>query len=235
MSETLNVIYRTVLVLVILFILTKKMGKKQVNQMNIFDYTIGITIGSIAADISLDIDKDLVSGLVCLILYGIFSILIAYLTTKNISARRFFNGVPTVLIDNGKIIEKNLKKEGIDVNDLEEEARQNNYFDLSKINYAVLETSGKISFLPYSKYDIITKEDMKIKIKDEELVCNAIIDTKILENNLKEINKDKNWLDKELNKLGYKDYDKILLATIDNNNKVTVYEKNIETNKKIFE
>lgn len=235
MNETLVVIYRTILVLAILFALAKCMGKKQVSQMNIFDYSIGITIGSIAADISLDIDKDLISGIICLVIYGIFSIFIAYLTLKNINVRRFFNGVPTVLIDNGKIIEKNLLKEAIDVNDLQEEARQNSYFDLSKIKYAILETSGKISFLPYSKYDLVTKEDMKIKSSDEGLVCNAIIDTTLLENNLKCYNKDKIWLDKELSKLGYKNYDNILLATIDNKNKVKVYEKNIKTNQKVFE
>ncbi len=235
MNETITVIYRTILVLAILFIIAKLMGKKQVSQMNIFDYSIGITIGSIAADISLDIDKNLTAGIVCLILYGIFSILIAYLTLKNIRIRRFFNGVPTILIDNGKIIEKNLLKEAIDVNDLQEEARQNNYFDLSKIKYAVLETSGKISFLPYSKYDLVTKEDMKIKTKDEGLVCNAIIDTKILENNLNNFNKSKDWLDKELSKLGYNDYSNILLATINTNNQVVVYEKNIRSNNKILE
>ena len=235
MSETLIVIFRTILVLTILFILTKLMGKKQVSQMNIFDYTIGITIGSIAADISLDLDKNLTSGIVCLVLYGLFSILIAFLTLKNISIRRFFNGVPTILINNGKIIEKNLFRERIDINDLQEEARQNSYFDLSKIKYAILETSGKISFLPYSKYDLITKEDMKIKVKDEELLSNIIIDTKLLENNLKYYNKDKEWLDKELNRQGYKDYKNILLATIDKNNKVIIYKKNIQLEKKIFE
>lgn len=235
MNESLIVIYRTILVLAVLFILAKFMGKKQVSQMNIFDYTIGITIGSIAADISLDIDKDLISGLICLIMYGIFSILVAFLTLKSLNIRRFFNGIPTILIDDGKIIEKNLKKEGIDVNDLQEEARQNNYFDLSKIKYAIIETSGKISFLPYSKYNFLTKEDMKITKQDDGLVCNAIIDTKLLINNIAILNKDKNWLDKELTKLGYNTYDNILLATIDNNDKVVVYEKNCSSNKKIFE
>lgn len=90
MNETLVVIYRTILVLAILFALAKCMGKKQVSQMNIFDYSIGITIGSIAADISLDIDKDLISGIICLVIYGIFSIFIAYLTLKNRPVRQAF-------------------------------------------------------------------------------------------------------------------------------------------------
>ena len=143
--------------------------------------------------------------------------------------------VADILIENGKIIEKNLLKEGIDINDLQEEARQNGYFDLSKINYAVLETTGKISFLAYSKEEPVTKKDMKIKEKDSSLAANIIIDGTLLENNLKNMKKDMKWLEKELNNRGYKDYSKILLFTLDNNGKIVIYDKNITSNTKILE
>lgn len=234
-NELLVVIGRTLLVLVILFFLTKCMGKKQVSQMNIFDYLIGITIGSIAADISLDIKKNIIAGIISLIIYGLSGIIVTYLTLKNIRIRRLFSGVPTILIENGKIIEKNLFKEGIDINDLQEEARQSGYFDLSKVNYAVLETSGKISFLAYAKEEPVTKKDMKIKTKDESLCANIIIDGILLENNLKYMKKDKKWLARELTKRGYKDYKKILLFTLDNNDSITIYDKNISSNTKILE
>lgn len=203
--------------------------------MNIFDYLIGITIGSIAADISLDIKKNIIAGIISLIIYGLSGIIVTYLTLKNIRIRRLFSGVPTILIENGKIIEKNLFKEGIDINDLQEEARQSGYFDLSKVNYAVLETSGKISFLAYAKEEPVTKKDMKIKTKDESLCANIIIDGILLENNLKYMKKDKKWLARELTKRGYKDYKKILLFTLDNNDSITIYDKNISSNTKILE
>lgn len=234
-NDIINTIFRTILVLIILFILTRVMGKKQVSQMNIYDYIIGITMGSIAADISLDIEKDIIAGTLALMIYGLSAVSVTYLTLKNIKIRRLINGVPTMLIYNGKIIETNLKKEGIDINDLEEEARQNGYFDLSKINYAILEISGKISFLSKAKDDYVTKSDMKIKGKDEEVFANIIIDGSLLENNLKAMNKDKNWLDKELKNRGYNDYKKILLLTLDKNNSINIYEKNIEIPKSIFE
>lgn len=234
-NELLAVIVRTILVLIILFFLTKLMGKKQVSQMNIYDYLIGITIGSIAADIALDIEKSIIAGVVSLLIYGFSEILVTYLTVKSIRFRRVFSGVPTVLIENGKIIEKNLSKEGIDINDLQEEARQNGFFDLSKINYAILEISGKISFLAKTEEETVTKKDMKIKLKEEGLVANIIIDGNLLENNLKNMKKDEKWLEKELKNKGYNDYQNILLMTLDNNNAVTIYDKNINSDTKILE
>lgn len=203
--------------------------------MNIYDYLIGITIGSIAADISLDIKKDIIAGLTSLIIYGISGILVTYLSLKSIHFRRLFTGVPTILIENGKIIEKNLAKEGIDINDLQEEARQSGYFTLSKINYAILETTGKISFLAFTKEESATKKDLKVKVKDESLCANIIIDGILLENNLKNMKKDEKWLKKELTKRGYKDYKNILLFTVDNSDTITIYDKNITSNTKILE
>lgn len=227
--------FRTGLVLIVLFILTKCMGKKQVSQMNIYDYLIGITIGSIAADISLDIEKNLVAGMLSLIIFGLSGVLVTFLTLKSIKLRRLIVGVPTVLMDDGKIIENHLYKEGIDINDLQEEARKQGYFDLSKINYAILETSGNISFLAKTDELVVTRKDMKIKTNNEGLWGNIIIDGELLENNLCNMNKDKKWLDKELKKRGYDDYKNILLLMVNDHDELIVYEKNINNNVNILE
>lgn len=231
MSDFLNICFRTVLVLIILFFITKMMGKKQISELNFFDYVVGITIGSIAADISLDIEKDMIAGIAALFIYGFISYIISFISIKSILARRFFIGVPTVLVEKGKIIESGLKKSKIDVNDLLMEARENGYFNLDEIDYALMEVNGNISFLPKEKEKPVTKKDMKIKCSNEGLTVNAIIDSKYMVNNMKAINKDKEWLDHELKVNGYDNYDNILLATIDNNYKVTIYEKNVKPDK----
>lgn len=231
MSDFLNICFRTVLVLIILFFITKMMGKKQISELNFFDYVVGITIGSIAADISLDIEKDMIAGIAALFIYGFISYIISFVSIKSILARRFFIGVPTVLVEKGKIIESGLKKSKIDVNDLLMEARENGYFNLDEIDYALMEVNGNISFLPKEKEKPVTKRDMKIKCSNEGLTVNAIIDSKYMVNNMKAINKDKEWLDHELKVNGYDNYDNILLATIDNNYKVTIYEKNVKPDK----
>ena len=231
MNDFLNICFRTILVLVILFFITKMMGKKQISELNFFDYVVGITIGSIAADISLDIEKDMIAGIAALFIYGFISYIISFVSIKSILARRFFIGVPTVLVEKGKIIESGLKKSKIDVNDLLMEARENGYFNLDEIDYALMEVNGNISFLPKEKEKPVTKRDMKIKCSNEGLTVNAIIDSKYMVNNMTVINKDKEWLDHELKVNGYDNYDNILLATIDNNYKVTIYEKNVKPDK----
>lgn len=231
MSDFLNICFRTILILIILFFITKMMGKKQISELNFFDYVVGITIGSIAADISLDIEKDMIAGIAALFIYGFISYIISFVSIKSILARRFFIGVPTVLVEKGKIIESGVKKSKIDVNDLLMEARENGYFNLDEIDYALMEVNGNISFLPKEKEKPVTKKDMKIKCNNEGLTVNAIIDSKYMANNMKAINKDKEWLDHELKVNGYDNYDNILLATIDNNYKVTIYEKNVKPDK----
>lgn len=231
MSNFFNICFRTILVLIILFFITKMMGKKQISELNFFDYVVGITIGSIAADISLDIEKNMIAGIAALFIYGFISYIISFVSIKSILARRFFIGVPTVLVEKGKIIESGLKKSKIDVNDLLMEARENGYFNLDEIDYALMEVNGNISFLPKEKEKPVTKRDMKIKCSNEGLTVNAIIDSKFMVNNMKAINKDKEWLDHELKVNGYDNYDNILLAMINNNYKVTIYEKNVKPDK----
>ena len=199
MSDFLNICFRTILVLIILFFITKMMGKKQISELNFFDYVVGITIGSIAADISLDIEKNMIAGIAALFI----SYIISFVSIKSILARRFFIGVPTILVEKGKIIESGLKKSKIDVNDLLMVARENGYFNLDEIDYALMEVNGNISFLPKEKEKPVTKKDIKIKCSNEGLTVNAIIDSKYMANNMKAINKDKEWLDHELKVNGY--------------------------------
>jgi len=225
MNEIINVILRTFFVLVLIIFLFKIMGKKQVSQMSMFDYITGITIGSIVADISLDIEKNLLSGIICLLIYCLTDLLISYLSLKSITLRNFFNGREVILIENGLINRKNMSKNKITINDLETEARIMGYFNISDINNAILEPNGKISFELKEKLKPSTKKDMQVNTKDSPLVYNLIIDGKIIENNLTHLNKDKKWLYHELKVLGYKQKE-ILLLTMDKNNKMNIYKKN---------
>lgn len=231
MDNLISICLRTILILIILFFITKLLGKKQISQLNLFDYIVGITIGSIAADISLDLEKNLIAGIVSLILYGIISYIIAKVTMKSVKLRRFISGVPTILMENGKIIESGLKKSKLDINDFLAEARTNGYFDLDEIDTAIMEINGSVSFLPKEKDKPSSKNDVNAKLKNTGMIANVIIDSKYMENNVKAIGKDKEWLDHELKILGYKNYNNILLATCDNNSKIIVYKKNVKPEK----
>ena len=231
MNECLNIGIRTIIIAIIIFFLTKLLGKKQISQLSFFDYIVGITIGSTVADIALDIEKNFIGGVVSLLIFVMIDYLISMITMKNITARRFLIGVPTVLVEKGKIIESGLKKCKLDVNELLAEARIEGYFDIDEIDYALMEINGAISFLPKEKEKTVTKKDMKIKLDKSGLTVNGIIDGEYMPNNMKAIGKDKEWLDHELKVQGYDDYDKILLATIDTNYKVNVYRKGVKPEK----
>ena len=226
LTELLDVTIRAVLSLVTLFLVTKLLGKKQVSQLSLFDYVIGISIGNFAAEMTINLETNEINGIIAVIIFGFFAYLVSYMTMKSIVLRRFFMGTPTVIIQNGKILEKNMKKVKFDINDMLEEIRSNGYFDLSQVKYAIMEANGKLSILPKPEYRPLTPKDMGNKVQKEGLCANIIIDSKILRNNLKNMGKDEEWLNKELKLKGYTDLSKILLATLDINEKVTIYEKN---------
>ena len=224
MNEITNVVLRTLFILILIFILFKLMGKKQVSQMSMFDYITGITIGSVVADISLDINKNLLSGIICLLIYCLIDITISYLSLKNIKLRNLFEGKETPLIINGKINKKNMAKNKITINILQTEARLMGYFNLDEINNAILEPSGMISFEPKSNEKPTTKKDMGIISKNKGLVYNLIIDSQIIKENLIHAKKTEKWLNHELKVKGKKLED-ILLLTIDGDEKITIYNK----------
>lgn len=228
-NEFLSVTIRAISSLVTLFLVTKMLGKKQVSQLSLFDYVIGISIGNFAAEMTINLESNEINGIWAVILFGLFAYFISILTMKSIRLRRFFMGTPTVIIQEGKILEKNLKKVKFDINDMLEEIREQGYFDLSQIEYALMEANGKFSILPKIKYKPVTLGDMKLKGDKEGLCSNVIIDGKIIPNNLKNINKDEKWLIEQLKVKGYSDLKKILLATVDINEKLCIYERNLDT------
>lgn len=211
--------------MVILFFFTKAMGRKQLSQLNLYDYIVGITIGSVAADISIDLETHFWHGALVMFVYTIVSILISHFTAKSIKFRRFVTGVPIIVIEDGKIIEDNVEKAKLDINDLLQEARTNGYFDISEIEFAIMESNGKISFLQKSKYSPLTPSDAKVKVDYKGICSNLVIDGHIMSNNLKIIKKDDKWLLTRLKNEGYNNPKDLLLVTCDSKEKLTIYKK----------
>lgn len=227
------VFLRSIFSILALFFLTKLMGRKQISQLNLYDYVVGITIGSVAAEVSTSLESNFWAGILVMSVYTAVSVFISFITEKSMFMRRFIIGVPIIIMERGKIIESSLKKAKFDVNDLLQEARVSGYYDLSQIEYAIMESNGKISFLPKSKYMPVTVSDMKIKVAKNGLVSNLVIDGNIMQKHLKRINKDEEWLLTRLNNMGYKDLSNILLVTCDNKEQLTIFEKNYDCDEDI--
>ncbi len=234
MSEALSVTFRAILSLVTLFLVTKLIGKKQVSQLSLFDYVIGISIGNFAAEMTINTDSPIMNGTLAVVIFGVIAWLISILTMKSIVLRRFFTGTPTVIIEDGILLERGLKHEKLDVNDFLEQCREQGYFDISQIAYAIMESSGKISILPKSSFSPVTISDMDLKKKKASLVSNVIIDGNIMVKNLKFMGKDKKWILKKLKEKG-KNLEDILLGTLDDDEKLLLYDKDGKCSKNILE
>lgn len=223
--DLLHVSFRALLSLVTLFFVAKVIGKKQVSQLSLFDYVIGISIGNFAAEMTINLDSDIMFGTLAVLIYGFVAYLINILTMKSVVLRRFITGKPNMVIKDGVILEGGLKTVKFDINDLLEQCRSMGYFDVSEIAYALVESDGKLSILPKGDSRNVTVSDMGLKAKRSSMCANVIMDGNVMELNLKEMGRSKDWLLGELKKKK-KDVSDILLATVDGSGKLSIFEKN---------
>lgn len=221
--------------LLVLFVLAKIMGNKQVSQLTMFDYVIGISIGSIAAEMATELEEPF-KPLLAMVVYALSAYLISIVTMKSMKLRRIIFGRSVVLMKNGKIYRNNLKKSHIDLNEFLVQCRSDGYFDISAINTAILEPNGKISILPFPDKRPVTAEDLKTVPTQDNIFYDVIMDGEIMKENLQSSSYDENWLKNELKTQGYKNEKNIFLATLDESGTLNVFENNDKSGKNdIFE
>jgi len=227
MQKILQTAVSSVIAIIALFILTRMMGKKQMAQLNFFDYVVGISIGSIASEYAVVRDIHLAEGLTSLVVFTIFSVVLSYISIKSYRWRKILDGTSSILIENGRILEPNLKKAQININDLLEECRQKDIFDIAAVEFAILETSGRLSILPKFPNRPLTPKDMQIPAKYEGLCTNIIIDGRIIKGQLKAINRDTSWLQLELTNKGFNTPADILLAYVNTAGDLHIHPKTV--------
>ena len=235
--EILKIIILSLSSFIVLFILTKLMGNREMAQLSMFDYITSITIGSIAAEMATSLEDNFTEPLIAMLVYAVGSIAISILGNHSMKARRIISGSTLILYDNSKIYFKNLKKAKMDMNEFLMQCRTNGYFNLADLQTAILEANGKISFIPNSLKRPSTPEDLNLNPKQEFLVTNIIINGKVLEENLKNTGNNLKWLQSNLQKQNAGKLEDILLATCDKDNNLSVYKKinNLDNSHDIFE
>ena len=223
--EFLYIVILSIVSLAVLFIITKVIGFRQISEMSFFDYVIGITIGSIAAEMSTNIDLEWWKGITAMAVYGIIGVILSLLSQKSLTARKIISGKPIILIEKGKISKKNMKKARIELDDLLSSARGNGYFNLSDIDYAIMETTGKISFQPVGQKRNLNPKDFNFAPQNEGLYINIIMDGNIIDDNLSVAGITKKELGNMLKARGERVED-IILGTIDSNKQLSIFQKN---------
>lgn len=209
--------------LAVLFVLTKLMGNKQVSQLSMFDYIIGISIGSIAAEFATELENP-ENSLVAMVIYAVIAFLVSVITSKSITAQKIITGRPLILLDNGKLYRKNFRKARIDINEFLTHCRNQGYFDLSDVQTAVFEYNGAISVLPVETARPLNPSDMQLNPQQQKLIVNVILDGHISEPNLKMTGNNKVWLEKQLHAQGYHSEKEVFLGTVNTvDNTLTLY------------
>ncbi len=211
--------------MVSLFVLAKILGHKQVAQLDFFDYITGITIGSIAAELATELESPW-KPLIAMVIYGVAAFALTILAHKFPKTRKYINGTPTIIMDNGKIYRKNMKKAKLELSEFMVLCRQEGYFNISDIQTAVFEYNGRITILPKSEKRPLTPEDMIITPEKAEICTEIIMDGRILHENLKRLGLDLTWLDKQLKKQKYDNAKEIYLGICDKNNNLTLFPSN---------
>jgi uncharacterized membrane protein YcaP (DUF421 family) len=214
MDEGLVVIVRALIGFFSLLIFARIIGKEQISQLNFFDYVLGITIGSIAATLTTDLSSKAWPHWIGLLTWCALGYLMEIISTKWRYAAKYLEGEPAIVIMNGKIMENVLRKMKYRISEVLELLRNKGVFDVTQVDFAIIEPNGQISILLKPEHQPLTPKDMKIAVSPAGISTELVYDGMIIEENLRQLNKDKPWLLKELKKQGIHDISEVFLVTL---------------------
>lgn len=218
---------RAFVVGIISFVVGRYMMKRTINQLTSYDFTVVWILGALTVAPLLDGEISFTYTIVPLVTLFFWHYIISIISLRNRKLSFFFNGKPIILIENGKIIRKNLKKQFINIDLLLSELRLKNIFDISEVKYVILEPNGHFSIIKKESNRPVTPTDFKIYTKPINLPLVIINDGKLFEENLKKLGVDKEWLMNKLSMYNVDDITKIYLATMDESKKMYVSKKDI--------
>jgi len=224
----LVVFIRTLILFLLVVVVMRVMGKRQIGQLQPFELAVAIMISELAAIPMQNTGIPLINGIIPIITLLLAQLLLSLISLKSIKARGIICGKPNILIENGKINEANLRKEMYTLNDLLEQLRIKGTSNILDIEYAILETNGQLSIIPKSQKRPVTPEDLKIQTNYEGIPLDLVIDGVINYNNLKKAKLDESWLLTQLNNHDIKDTKEALFVSLDSSGKLYFQKKSME-------
>lgn len=235
MNEALVVLVRSIIAFATLFIFARLLGKQQVSQLTFFDYVLGITIGSIAASLSIDLESRAWPHWVGLAVWTLAVLCIQIASTKSTAAAKIFIGEPVVIIRKGKILEEAMGRMRFTTSEVLEQLRNQGIFDISMVDFAVMESDGQLSVLLKPEHRPATVQDLGLEPQGSSMSAQLIYDGKVIEENLKANGVDHAWLSKQLQKRGINDTSQVFLASYHPGSQklyIDLYEDGIDTSTK---
>jgi uncharacterized membrane protein YcaP (DUF421 family) len=238
MLELWTIFLRTILVYFTVFFMLRIMGKREIGKLSIFDLVISIMIAEIAVFVLEDTKKPLIEGLLPMVTMVGIQLVIAYAILKSLTLRKLFDGSPSYIIEHGKLNRREMSRHRYNLSDLMLQLRQSNITNVADVEFAILETTGKLTIV---KKDDYRREDRRLsplgmmeastELGDQELMTNIrfeglplplIMDGKVLDENLKKIGHDRFWLKNQIQLKGAKEFKEVFFCTIDHRGKLFI-------------
>ena len=216
------VFLQTLVSFVVLLFLTRLLGKQQVSQLTFYEYLNGITFGSIAANVATDDLANAPDHLIGLVSYGLLTLAVSRMALKNRKFRKMVAGEPVVVIQDGNILEDNLREMNMNLDELTMLLRAENIFDYKELELAIIEQSGALSVLKKPAYQGVTRKDLHIREKSKGLAVEVIIDGQIIYENLRAMDLDGRWLVEQLRQRKIANTSQVCLATVNKQQKLQI-------------
>ncbi|MFJ7934636.1 DUF421 domain-containing protein [Sporosarcina sp. NPDC096371] len=219
-------LFRTTVAFIVLLILARFMGKKQISQLSFFHYVTGITIGSIAAEIAAQQETAFVDGVIAMIWWALLTLLMSYIALKSKKARVILDDQPTIIMYEGRLVEEAMRKSRLHLSDLNMMLREQGIFSIKEVQYAIFETNGNLSVLKKADQEPATKKDVHAPAPEPKYLPSEIIaDGKIVKKNLTELHLTEEWVYDQLKKQGIGKVDQVFYAEIQTDGSLHVHEK----------
>lgn len=217
LNDILFAVLRSTASFILLIIMARILGRKALSQMTFFDFAVVITFGSVAANIGIGQDNSFHIAVTVLITFGLLGLLSGFLHIKSFRFRKLINSEPIVIIKNGEIIDVNMRRGRVTINELNSMLRDKNIFNITDVNYAVLENSGTLSVLPKAESKPLTPKDMQIKPIESGLTKDIIVDGIVMRENLNSTNLTEAWLLNQLKQNAINDVKEVFYAGLASN------------------
>lgn len=222
---------RSIFLYIIVLIVMRLMGKREIGQLQPFEFVISIMIADLAATPMSNSGIPITNGIIPILGLLVMHLIISFASLKSTKLRGLISGKPSILIYRGKINEDMLRKERFTINELQERLRDSNIMNLGDVEYAILETSGQINVIQKPNKRNTIPEDFGIEPEYEGIPYDLVIDGRIMSENLKKIGKNYEWVKKQVEKFGYKP-EEALIVTIDGKNQIFAQKKEDKERKK---
>ncbi|MHB9146382.1 MAG: DUF421 domain-containing protein [Symbiobacteriia bacterium] len=206
---------QTFVAFVAVLVFAKLTGKEQIGQLTLYDYVNGITIGSIAGTIATDDPSKVPTHLLDLAVFAGLTFLVSYIALKSRYFRRLVEGTPTLVLWNGKVLERNLARNRYSVDELKAKLRTRDVFDPRQVQAAILETGGEVNVLLKAEYGPVTRKDLNVQTTPQSLPLDLVTEGAIHDTNLWRTGHDRDWLLDQLRQQGVEDMRDIVYAALD--------------------